>query len=61
MPNRVVVQVLGVVRPSREYPAPSRIGLPRRHLAAWPETSQGHRSAPELAFRVVAGVGFEPT
>ena len=26
-----------------------------------PETSQGRRSAPELACLLVAGVGFEPT
>ena len=26
-----------------------------------PETSQGRRSAPELGFPLVAGVGFEPT
>ena len=39
-----------------------------RHLAAsggiWLhglETNQGRRSAPELAFHLVAGVGFEPT
>jgi integrase len=45
-----------------------RISHGYRHLAApggiWLhrlETSQGHRSAPELVFRVVAGVGFEPT
>jgi hypothetical protein len=44
-----------------------RISHGYRHVAAsggiWLhglETNQGHRSAPELVFRVVAGPGFEP-